>query len=168
MATLPAPGMSHSPQCSHSCPLQREARLVLFHTSLLAPAMPHLLCFCVGSILKSSCSRNVPSGPYPEEQGCCIVALPVTLLTSLPFPVSLCKVPAKAFYLQPPYSAPTFRVPPFLQETSILATQLPGSSCSHAGPGAGVLEGWAQDLNSKGMGWGHHVGSNSKLCMAKP
>lgn len=69
---------------------------MLFHTSLLAPAMPHLLCFCVGSILKSSCSRSVPSEPYPEEQACCIVALPVTWLTSLPLPVSLCKVSAKA------------------------------------------------------------------------
>lgn len=170
MASLPAPGMPQSLQCSHGCPLQRAAGLVLFRPSLLAPAMPHLLCCCIGSILRSSCSGNVPSdmSSYPEEQACCIAAPPVTSLASLPLPVSLRMRSQRRHFIC------SLLIVPQLSESDLLPRKQvfwPPGCPVPAAPmqaWAGLLEEWAQDLNSKGTGWGHHVGSNPKLCTAKP
>lgn len=71
--------------------------------------MPHLLFGCL-TILTSSFSGHVPLWSYPD---CAwfIVALLVTTLPCWLVSFSVCKIPAKTFSLQSPYTPPNFQAP---------------------------------------------------------
>lgn len=93
--------------------LQRAAELVLSSCSRpLGPCHAPSALRLPGSIFKSSCSEHVPLWPYPDSAWSTVALL----VTSLPYwlvSFSMCKIPAKTFYLQSPYTPPTFRPPCF-------------------------------------------------------